>query len=57
MMQATENLAINYTKMKHPDTLVIRPDNLGVGVTEFELDIERKNDLLESGRDSLATVI
>jgi len=53
MMQATENLAIKYTLTKRPDTIIVHPKTLGVGTTDFELPIEKKKELLASGRSSI----
>jgi hypothetical protein len=53
MMQATENVVIEHSKIKIPDLIILRPNDLNVGTTDFSLDLETKTLLMNEGVRSL----
>lgn len=49
MMQATENVVIEYSQLKYPDMILLRPNDLNIGTTDFGLNIETKQKLVQEG--------
>lgn len=53
MMKGQETLAKAYTKLRDPSIILLQPDKLNVNTTDFKLSIEKKQELLDSGKAAI----